>query len=72
MKEPLLPIASDAERPLPARLREGFGEFLHTEVAGAVALLIATVLALLLANSALWPAYDAFWHTEAGIIGRRL
>jgi NhaA family Na+:H+ antiporter len=47
-------------------MREGFGEFLHTEVAGAVALLIATVLALVLANSSLWPAYDAFWHAEAG------
>jgi NhaA family Na+:H+ antiporter len=61
------PETMDAARPLPVRLREGFGEFIHTEVAGAVALLAATVVALALANSPLWGAYDAFWHTELGI-----
>jgi Na+:H+ antiporter, NhaA family len=66
MTDHLPPAVRDAVRPLPIRLREGFAEFLHTEVAGAVALLVATVLALVLANSALWPAYDAFWHTELG------
>ncbi len=58
--------ASDAFRPLPVRLSEGFGEFLHTEIAGAVALLVATMLALAFANSPLWGAYEAFWHTEVG------
>ena len=57
----------DAVRPLPERLREGFADFVHTEVAGALALLAATIVALVLANSPLWGAYDAFWHTEAGI-----
>ncbi len=61
------PDVVDAARPLPVRLREGFGEFIHTEVAGAVALLAATVVALVLANSPLWGAYEAFWHTELGI-----
>jgi Na+:H+ antiporter, NhaA family len=54
-------------RSLPTRLREGFGEFLHTEIAGAVALLLATAVALLIANSPWWLAYEQFWHTEAGI-----
>lgn len=55
-------------RPLPTRLREGLGEFLHTEVAGAVALLLATVAALAIANSPLYPAYESFWHTEIGFV----
>jgi Na+:H+ antiporter, NhaA family len=53
--------------PVPAGWRENFGEFLHTEVAGAIALLAATVIALVCANTRLWPAYDAFWHIEVGI-----
>jgi NhaA family Na+:H+ antiporter len=63
----LPPDVLSAARPLPVRLREGFAEFLHTEVAGAVALLAATVLALILANSPLYALYDAFWHTQAGV-----
>jgi NhaA family Na+:H+ antiporter len=48
-------------------MREGFADFLHTEVAGAVALLAATVLALVLANSPLYGAYETFWHIQAGV-----
>jgi NhaA family Na+:H+ antiporter len=51
---------------VPARLREGFGEFLHTEVAGAAALLVATAIALIAANSPWFRAYDAFWHAQVG------
>jgi NhaA family Na+:H+ antiporter len=57
----------DAVRPLPVRLRDGFADFLHTEVAGALALIVATVVALVLANSPLYAAYDNFWHIQAGI-----
>lgn len=39
-------------------------EFLHDEAAGGLAILAATVVALLWAN--LGPDYDAFWATEAG------
>lgn len=63
----LSPTAPNPARPLPVRLREGFAEFLHTEVAGAVVLLGATVLALALANSPLFGSYEAFWHAQAGI-----
>ena len=66
MTDHLPPELLSAVRPLPVRLREGFAEFLHTEVAGAVALLVATVLALVLANSPLYGLYNAFWHTQAG------
>lgn len=31
-------------------------------------LLLATILAILLANSTLGPAFEAFWHTEAGFV----
>jgi NhaA family Na+:H+ antiporter len=53
-------------RSLPERLRESFAEFLHTEVAGAVVLLVATAIALIIANSPAAAAYDYFWHIEIG------
>jgi NhaA family Na+:H+ antiporter len=37
--------------------------FLHVEVAGGIVLLIATVLALVLANSPWFEYYDGFWTT---------
>ncbi len=49
-----------------ARLGEGFGRFFELEVAGAVVLLGATVVALVLANSALADTYHAFWQIELG------
>ncbi|MDR3686691.1 MAG: Na+/H+ antiporter NhaA [Coriobacteriia bacterium] len=52
---------------LPSRLRESFGEFVHTEVAGAAALLLATAVALLIANSQYYVAYENFWHIDAGL-----
>ncbi len=67
MTAKLPPDVLNAVRPLPVRLRDGFAEFLHTEVAGAAALLVATVVALVVANSPLYPLYDAFWHTQAGV-----
>jgi len=45
----------------------GFGEFFHTETAGAVVLLAATVLALVLANSSFHASVEAFFHTDLGI-----
>jgi Na+:H+ antiporter, NhaA family len=54
-------------RSLPSLLREGFGEFLHTEVAGAVALLVATAIALIVANSPAGSTFEGFWHIRAGV-----
>jgi NhaA family Na+:H+ antiporter len=42
-------------------------KFLADEAGGGAALLIATVVALLWANSPWWPTYDAFWHTTVAI-----
>jgi Na+/H+ antiporter NhaA len=42
-------------------------KFLADEAGGGAALLIATVLALLWANSPWWPSYEAFWHTTVAV-----
>jgi Na+:H+ antiporter, NhaA family len=42
-------------------------DFLATEAGSAMALLVATVVALVWANSGWSDAYDAFWATEAGV-----
>lgn len=65
-RSPIAAVRSALDaRTLPARLREGFAEFVHTETAGAVALLLAAVVALVVANSPVGDAYEAFWHTKA-------
>jgi NhaA family Na+:H+ antiporter len=51
-------------------LQQNFAEFMHQETSGALVLLVATVAALLIANSALDPAYEAFWHEHAGFFFR--
>jgi NhaA family Na+:H+ antiporter len=44
-----------------------FQRFLHTEAAGGVVLLVAAVAALVIANSAFGPAFEAFWQTPIGL-----
>ena len=43
------------------RSLRGINEFVHLEVSGSVVLLIATIVALVLANSPLADAYFQFW-----------
>ncbi len=50
-----------------AKVREDFAEFLHLEVSGSLVLLVATIAALVLANSIWHEAFIEFWHTELGI-----
>lgn len=50
-----------------ARAREDFGRFLHMESAGAVVLLLATMVALIAANSPLYHSWEAFWSSTAGM-----
>ena len=50
-----------------AKRLEGFARFLSLEVAGAIVLLIATVVALVIANSGLAHWWEELWHTEIGI-----
>ena len=42
-------------------------DFLHTEAAGGVVLLAATVVALVWANSPFQDSYTSFWHTHLSI-----
>ena len=42
-------------------------DFLHTEAAGGVVLLAATVVALAWANSPFKDSYTDFWHTELAL-----
>ena len=49
------------------RVRTGFSEFLHLEGSGSIVLLIATIIALLWANSDGAEAYFALLETEIGI-----
>lgn len=48
------------------RLVAPIERFLHVEAAGGVVLLIAALAALVLANSALAPAFLGFWKTKIG------
>lgn len=50
-----------------ARVGAGFAEFLRLEVAGSMVLLVVTVVALVLANSAWYETLAEFWHTDLGI-----
>jgi len=42
--------------------------FLKLESAGGIVMMSAAALAMLVANSPLWDAYDGWWHTYAGIV----
>ncbi|MGQ0542762.1 MAG: Na+/H+ antiporter NhaA [Blastocatellia bacterium] len=48
------------------KLTETFKNFLANEKAGAVILIVCTVISLIVANSALGGRYVAFWHSYAG------
>ncbi len=48
------------------KARDNFDRFLHAETSGAIVLLVATVIALVIANSAAGPAVEHFWETDAG------
>lgn len=49
------------------RVTRALLDFLKAEAAGGIVMLIATALALVVANSALAHAYDTFWHQYAGV-----
>lgn len=44
-----------------------FKEFFNRETSGAVVLLLATIVAVAIANSPFVHAYDEFLHTHVGI-----
>jgi Na+:H+ antiporter, NhaA family len=51
----------------PPRVPRAVREFLHTEASGGIVLLVATIVALVWANSPWREAYSSLWHTEIGI-----
>ncbi len=61
---------SAEKRPLPRvpidRLAAPIERFLHVEAAGGVVLLMATIAALVLANSSLAGSFLGFWNTKIG------
>ncbi|KAA3656858.1 MAG: Na+/H+ antiporter NhaA [Chloroflexi bacterium] len=52
---------------VPAQMRRGFADFFHLEVSGSIVLLVATISAMILANSPLTETYFALWETKIGI-----
>lgn len=48
------------------RVSRAFVEFFQAEAGGGIVMLVATAVALVLANSALAGAYESFWHQYAG------
>ena len=64
------PSAPRTPRPRPHGLQlilRPLVEFLHTEAAGGIVLLIATIAALVWANSPWADGFLHFWHTPVGI-----
>ena len=58
----LPPLHRDPETPIERFLRP-FQRFAHTESSGGIVLLIATVVALIWANSPWWETYHHLWET---------
>jgi NhaA family Na+:H+ antiporter len=54
-------------KPMPIKFTQLFNDFTESEQASGVILILCTLIAIMLANSSLSPAYLAFWHTEIGI-----
>ncbi|MDQ3752466.1 MAG: Na+/H+ antiporter NhaA, partial [Actinomycetota bacterium] len=57
-------VSSSGDRPIERNLLRPVREFLDTEVAGAGVLLVATVVALVWANSPLRASYESLWSTK--------
>ena len=57
----------ESDRLLARRVAQPVARFLHTEAAGGILLLAATVVALVWANSPWKASYADLWHTEFGL-----
>jgi len=58
---------SNLLRGIKRKVHEGAEEFFRMEVSGSIVLLVVTVLAMVLANSALGTDFAHFWNIESGI-----
>jgi NhaA family Na+:H+ antiporter len=69
----LRPTWLRSERPLARYLAQPVGRFLHVEAAGGIVLAVATVVALVWANSPWQDSYHTLWSTNVSIgIGNRV
>ncbi|WP_110180600.1 Na+/H+ antiporter NhaA [Nocardioides solisilvae] len=57
------PVLTQSDRPLARLVARPLREFLRVEAAGSILLLLATVAALVWANSPWASSYDDLWHT---------
>jgi NhaA family Na+:H+ antiporter len=56
-----------SDRPVARLIARPLREFLHTEAAGGIVLLAATLIALIWANSPVRETYDRLWAIEIGV-----
>lgn len=56
-----------SDRALPRLIARPLRTFLNTEQAGGIILLVATIVALIWANSPFASSYDSLWRTEIGL-----
>jgi Na+:H+ antiporter, NhaA family len=69
----LRPTWLRSDRPLARYLAQPVARFLHVEAAGGIVLALATVVALVWANSPWQDSYHTLWHTDLSIgIGNRV
>jgi NhaA family Na+:H+ antiporter len=69
----LRPTWLRSDRPLARYLAQPVARFLHVEAAGGIVLALATIVALVWANSPWQDSYHTLWHTELSIgIGNRV
>jgi NhaA family Na+:H+ antiporter len=57
----------ETDRFVPRRLVRPIQNIMQLETSSAMAILTATVLALIIANTPLFDAYDAFWHSDLSL-----
>jgi Na+:H+ antiporter, NhaA family len=56
-----------SDRPVARLIARPIREFLHTEAAGGILLLVATLMALVWANSPVGESYEKLWTIEIGV-----
>ena len=66
MKRTTVPAKAMSISPVPVVIERTINEFIHLEVSGSLVLLVATIVALILANSPWADAYFRLWKTPIG------
>ena len=61
------PTWSSSDRRVPRYIVQPVNRFLHVEASGGILLLVATIVALVWANSPWSASYDQLWHTTVAL-----